>query len=71
MLFPEEKVIVELDGYEFHRTKESFERDRERDATTLAHGFVTVRITWKRLTDRPEKEAARLHQILAARRRAA
>lgn len=71
VLFPEEKVIVELDGYGFHRSKESFERDRERDATTLAHGFVTVRITWKRLTDRPENEAARLHQILAARRRAA
>ena len=70
-LFPEEKVIVELDGYDFHRTKESFERDRERDATTLHYGFVTVRLTWERVTTTPEKEADRLLEILVARRRAA
>ena len=71
VLFPEEKVIVELDGYEFHRTRASFEGDRERDATTLQHGYVTVRMTWQRVKSTPEREAVRLQQILAARRRAA
>ena len=70
VLFPAEKVIVELDGYGFHATKEAFERDRERDATMLAHGLVTVRITWERLRIAPEREAARLLEILAARRAA-
>jgi hypothetical protein len=67
-LFPVERVIVELDGYDFHRTRDAFESDRDRDATTLAGGLPTVRITWERLTDLPEKEATRLHGILAARR---
>jgi very-short-patch-repair endonuclease len=67
VLFPKQRVIVELDGYEFHGTRQAFEKDRERDAATLAAAFVTVRITWERLTQAPEKEAARLHAILAGR----
>ena len=43
--FPAEKVIVELDSWEFHRDRSSFESDRDRDAATLAAGCVTVRIT--------------------------
>ena len=67
-LFPEERVIVELDGWEFHSTKESFEKDRERDATTLAAGFVTVRVTWERIDGGAKAEAGRLDKILRQRR---
>lgn len=66
VLFAAERVIVELDGWRYH--KDAFESDRERDAATLAAGYVTVRITWRRLTQEPEREAARLLAILAARR---
>jgi very-short-patch-repair endonuclease len=65
VLFPEQRVIVELDGFEFHGTRQAFEKDRERDATTLAAGHITVRMTWERLTNAPEREAPRLHAILA------
>ena len=64
-LFPAEKVIVELDSWEFHKGKIAFEDDRERDAEMLAHGHVTVRMTWERIHDRPRREAQRLHRILA------
>jgi Transcriptional regulator, AbiEi antitoxin len=67
-LFPDEKVIVELDGWEFHSSRESFETDRERDASTLAAGCVTVRLTWERMHARAAHEAARLHTILEQRR---
>jgi hypothetical protein len=67
-LFPAQRVIVELDGYRYHHSRASFERDRERDAATLAAGHVTVRITWERLRDHPQREATRLHKILQARR---
>ncbi|MFZ0040557.1 MAG: type IV toxin-antitoxin system AbiEi family antitoxin domain-containing protein [Solirubrobacteraceae bacterium] len=67
-VFPAERVIVELDGYDFHQGKRSFESDRERDADTLAAGFVTIRITWDRLTLRGSREATRLRAILDARR---
>jgi len=65
--FPEQRLIVELDGWDFHRTRQAFETDRERDAHMLAHGIVTVRITKERLRERPGPEAARLRALLAAR----
>jgi very-short-patch-repair endonuclease len=68
-LFPTERVIVELDGAEFHLDREVFESDRERDAALLEAGYVTVRITWERLKQQPAREAARLRKILDARRR--
>jgi very-short-patch-repair endonuclease len=67
-LFAAERVIVELDSWEFHKDRGSFESDRERDAATLAVGHVTVRITWERMT---AAEADRLRAILDARRRSA
>ena len=63
-------MIVELDGWGFHRSRHSFESDRERDAEMLARGLATVRITWDRLVLQPEREADRLHGILQARRAA-
>jgi Transcriptional regulator, AbiEi antitoxin len=68
-LFEAEKLIVELDGYDYHSSKDAFEGDRERDAEHLLDGYGTVRVTWDRLTGTPRKEATRLHAILARRRR--
>lgn len=70
-LFPDEKLIVELDSWEFHSNRKSFESDRDRDADTLAAGHGTVRITWERIKRRPDREAARLHRILEFQRRRA
>jgi len=70
-LFREARVIVELDGYQFHSDQRSFERDRERDAVTLVDGYATLRVTWARLTTTAEAEAARLHRILRERGRRA
>jgi very-short-patch-repair endonuclease len=69
-LFREQRVIVELDGAEFHLDRHAFESDRDRDADLLAAGYVTVRITWERLTHQPAREAKRLHTILKAQARA-
>jgi very-short-patch-repair endonuclease len=68
--FPVERVIVELDGYRFHSSRERFEQDRDGDAEMLAIGLATVRITWERMTRAPAREADRLLRILAARRAA-
>ncbi len=64
--FEAEQLIVELDGYEFHSSREAFERDR--DPQAMVSGIGTVRVTWLRLIDDSEDEAARLHAILRARR---
>jgi very-short-patch-repair endonuclease len=71
VLYPRERVIVEVDSHEFHSDRDSFERDRKRDVVTLAAGYVTVRITDQRMKHDAEDEARRFHEILAARRKAA
>jgi Protein of unknown function (DUF559) len=67
-LFVREKLIVELDGWDTHRSRLSFESDRDRDAETLAWGYATIRITWDRIHETADREAARLHAILESRR---
>jgi hypothetical protein len=62
--FPHHGLIVELDGWGFHNTREAFEEDRERDAENLRHGRSTIRITRERFDTTPDREAARLHEIL-------
>jgi hypothetical protein len=62
--FPEHNLIVECDGWEFHKDRAAFEDDRERDAENLRHGTPTVRVTKRRLIDTPGREARRLHEIL-------
>jgi Transcriptional regulator, AbiEi antitoxin/Protein of unknown function (DUF559) len=71
VLYPRERVIVEVDGHGFHSDRDSFERDRRRDVIMLAAGIVTVRITDERMKHEGEQEARRLLEILAARRGAA
>jgi hypothetical protein len=68
-LFPDEKVIVELDSWEFHSSRQSFEDDRDKDADTAAAGFLTIRATWERMEKYEQREARRLHRILSRRRR--
>ncbi len=64
VFFPDHGVIVELDGWGFHKQREAFEDDRERDADHLDHGFITIRITKTRFEQTPDHEAARLLRIL-------
>lgn len=43
-VFPDEKIVIELDSWEFHKHRDAFELDRDRDADRLAAGYWTVRI---------------------------
>jgi very-short-patch-repair endonuclease len=65
VLFAPQRLIVEVDGYAFHRTRRAFEKDRRRDADLVAAGYRTIRVTWTQLTAEPERVAARLGAALA------
>ena len=71
VLFVEERVIVEVDSWHFHRFRKNFESDRRRDAKMLAAGYLTVRMTDERMKRDPASEARQMNAILEARRRAA
>ena len=60
-------MIVELDGYEFHSDRTTFELDREKDAEAAVKGLMTVRVTDERMDQNPGREATRLRTILKQR----
>ncbi|HEX5192906.1 MAG TPA: type IV toxin-antitoxin system AbiEi family antitoxin domain-containing protein [Solirubrobacteraceae bacterium] len=66
-LYADQKLIIELDGYRDHSERDRFESDRRRDALALELGFVTLRITWRRLTREPDELERQLRAILVAR----
>ena len=60
------KLVAEIDGYAFHSSRNSFERDRSRDALLAGGGWRVVRFTWRQIVDEPEAVIARLAAALAA-----
>ncbi|MEA2466001.1 MAG: hypothetical protein QOJ57_127 [Thermoleophilaceae bacterium] len=63
-LWPGQRLIVELDSWEFHRERRAFEDDRTRDAALMAAGYRVVRITWRRLEHKPAEVAALIRKLL-------
>jgi very-short-patch-repair endonuclease len=64
-LWPEHRLVVELDGYAFHRTRAAFERDRVRDAALVLAGYRVLRITARRFRDDPDSVADTIRRLVA------
>ena len=64
--WPAERVVVETDGWNTHRTRRSFETDRRRDATLLAAGWRVLRVTHDRIAHDGPALIAELRALLAA-----
>jgi very-short-patch-repair endonuclease len=48
-------IVLECDGWDSHgRQRAQFERDRERDSTLSAAGYIVIRFTWRRLVKDPQ-----------------
>jgi very-short-patch-repair endonuclease len=56
--------IVELDGWEAHKTRTAFREDRARDRRLRVAGYTVTHITWNQLDDEPEAVAADLRALL-------
>jgi very-short-patch-repair endonuclease len=66
-LWRDQRLIVEVDGYAFHSSRRSFERDHERDLVLKSAGFDVLRFTRRQIVEEPELVIARLAQALATR----
>ncbi|HJS96840.1 MAG TPA: DUF559 domain-containing protein [Solirubrobacteraceae bacterium] len=64
-VWPDLKLVVEVDGYEFHGDRDAFESDRARDAVLVAHGYRVLRFTARQLRDRPLLVLGQLAAALA------
>jgi very-short-patch-repair endonuclease len=65
LLWPDQRLVLEIDGFAFHSTREAFERDRRRDAQLHAHGYRVMRVTWRQIVEEPEAVIARLAAALS------
>jgi very-short-patch-repair endonuclease len=65
--FAEYKVILETDGYAYHSSPSSFEKDRERNNSLVARGYIVLHWTWKAIKERPAELIAELASVLASR----
>jgi very-short-patch-repair endonuclease len=63
--WPQQRLVVECDGFAAHGTRRAFEDDRARDRALVADGWRVVRITWRQLTTDGDTIAAQLSTLLA------
>jgi very-short-patch-repair endonuclease len=59
-----QRLVVEIDGFQFHSTRRAFEHDRRKDATLRAAGIATMRVTWRQMTEESYTVIAQLAQAL-------
>lgn len=61
------RLIVETDGYRFHRGRQAFEDDRARDVQLRMSGYQVTRFTYRQVTDEPTRVAAAVRKLLSDR----
>jgi hypothetical protein len=61
--WPGTLLVVETDGYAYHSTRTSFERDRTRDQDLTLAGYTVVRFTYKQVTETPNAVAHRIRRL--------
>lgn len=66
-LWRRERVVVELDGHDNHRSRAQIERDHRKDLELRAAGYVVLRYTWAQVTFSPQLVLADLAATLRDR----
>jgi very-short-patch-repair endonuclease len=64
----ERRLVVETDGYRYHRGRIAFETDRSRDLELRSLGYEVVRLSYRQILQEPTKVAAVLGNALRGRR---
>jgi very-short-patch-repair endonuclease len=52
-LWPDRRIVVETDGFDFHRTAAARRRDAEKDEFFRRLGYAVMRVTWADVAERP------------------
>ena len=60
--WPDARLVVETDGFEFHAMPTTFADDRRRDQKLTLAGYTVVRLTWEQVT----ADAARTARTISA-----
>ncbi|HWE15253.1 MAG TPA: type IV toxin-antitoxin system AbiEi family antitoxin domain-containing protein [Solirubrobacteraceae bacterium] len=63
--WPQHELVVEVDSWQFHKTRRAFEDDRARDAKLVAAHYRVIRVTYERLRDDEKGVAGELRRALS------
>jgi very-short-patch-repair endonuclease len=64
-VWPAERLVVEVDGFAFHSTRDAFERDRRKETELAAAGYRVARVTWRQIAREREAVVASLARALS------
>jgi hypothetical protein len=67
-MFREQRLVLETDGRQTHRTQQKFEKDRRNDQRLTIAGWRPIRTTWRQVFRRPAELRATLLSLLKGRR---
>ena len=56
-LWREPMLVVETDGYDYHRGRQAFQDDRGRDLDLRARGYQVIRVAEKQVNEEPQRVA--------------
>jgi very-short-patch-repair endonuclease len=65
-LWRERNLVVETDGYRYHRGRVAFEGDRNRDLKLKALGYDVIRLSYRQVCETPAEVAGALRNVLGA-----
>jgi very-short-patch-repair endonuclease len=65
-LWRDQRLVVETDGYRFHRGRLAFEQDRQRDLELKLLGCEVVRFTHRQIVEQELRVARALRALLTA-----
>lgn len=65
-LWPQQRVVAETDGQQFHDDPVAFERDRKRDRELQSNGYRVVRFTHRQIEKEPDAVVSAIRRLLAA-----
>ncbi len=63
--WPEHRLVVEVDGRTFHKTKRAVENDQQRDVKLQIAGYRVVRFSYDRIMNHPHEVARDLRALLS------
>jgi hypothetical protein len=64
--YPDDRVAIEVDGYEFHASLDAFHHDRARQNELVARGWTVLRFTWGDVMHHPARVARVVRDVLCA-----
>ena len=65
LLWPDHRVVFEIDGYTFHTSRFAFDRDRRKDAALKAAGYDPNRLSRDQVVFEPYLAVAAISAALA------